>query len=102
MSTFVKVNSISWKKTGYGHWLVTLNIDNPALNYAENDYYWKTVDHDIEDEPEKLTLTKTTTNSRAIDGHDGYEHALANEVLMSYGYDIEDFDTSILCQEDED
>ena len=98
----ITIHSISTKFSGYGHWKVTIVIDNPALNYTDDDYYWNTVDHGKEDEPSRLTLTKTTTNSRAIDGYDGYEHALASEVLTDNEFDSDDFNFENLKSEDEE
>ena len=88
------INSFKIIKTGYGHWLITLVIENPALNLPDEDIYWEM--NDKNDEPKTFTLKHISTNSRAIDGHDGFEIALASECLQSNNLRLDLFDFSTL------
>jgi|GEM_PF-5803518 len=99
MQQLAQVHHFSTRMTGYGHWLITLIVDNPALFLSEDDHYWRF--NDKEDEPDQITLKHTTTNSRAIDGHDGYKRALANECIRANEWDEAMFDLSILADSDE-
>ena len=94
-----KILNFSTKLTGYGHWLIAMEIENPNLKLSDDDYYWTM--NNKEDETETLVIKKTTTNSRAIDGKDGFEVALAEECLRANDFYIEDFDTSSLRSEEE-
>lgn len=98
--TTSKIIKFETKFTSYGHWLITMVVDNPCLNLPDNDYYWQL--NDKEDEPTTLTLTHTTTNSRAIDGHDGYEVALASECLRANDIDVDSIDLATLKSEEQD
>lgn len=93
-----QIKNFSSKFTNYGHWLVTLTAENPALLLADNDYYWQM--NERSEEPSEITLTHTTTNSRAIDGHDGYEVALASECLRANEWDVDMFDLTSLKNSD--
>jgi hypothetical protein len=77
------IYSIQKRQTGYGHWKIMLDVE--------------TADGDSE------IITCTTTNSRAIDGHDGAEQALASECLRDNDLDEDEYDLSSLeGGEDED
>jgi hypothetical protein len=79
MSKLASIISFSTRFKSYGHWLITLEIENPNLLLSDDDYYLKF--NDKEDEEEILELYCTTTDSRAIDGEDGFEVTLAHECL---------------------
>jgi hypothetical protein len=96
LSTIIRFNTI---KTGYGHWLITMEVDNPALLLSNLDEYWRY--YDIENEPETLTLKHTTTNSRAIDGYDGFEQTLASECIRANNWDDSLFDLTSLKSKEE-
>lgn len=71
-----KITSVTTRFKSYGHFeITTFWIDD---NYGET--YAKTI----------------TTNTRAVDGLDGYEKTLARECLSVNGYDINEFDLSQL------
>ena len=93
MKNLATIQEFKTEKTGYGHWLITITLENPNLLLDDSDYYWTMADR--EDEEEYVTFKKTTTNSRAIDGHDGYEVALAQECLNAneVNCDLVDFST---------
>lgn len=67
------VTDITTRQTGYGHWLVILEI----LNHETNGFY---------------TISKTTTNSIAIDNDDRL--TLTKEVLNYHYDDYADVDLS--------
>lgn len=73
---------ISKRKTGYGHWKIILDIEGE--------------DGDSE------VITCTSTDSRAIDGHDGADQALAAECLTGNDLDDDEYDLSSLNGGDED
>lgn len=73
-----KVVNFSTVKTGYGHWLVSVELN------SSNEIY-----------------KHTTTNSRAIDGHDGYQVALAQECLSANDIDYNYIDFSSLLDNDD-
>ena len=82
------------RNVGYGHWKVTVEAENPALKLPENDHYWKY--YDREHEPEYVLFTHVSTNSRAVDGYDGFEVALAKEAIRTSEWDVDMFDYSSL------
>jgi len=100
MKNLATITNFETKKTGYGHWLVTVELENPNLLLADDDYYWTM--NDKQDEPKMLTVKHTTTNSRAIDGKDGYQLALAQECLKSNEVNTDYVDLSTLLTENED
>ena len=87
------ITNFEKRKTGYGHWKITVELENPNLLLSNDDYYWQL--NDIEDEQDYVKFTHITTNSSAIDGHDGYEVALAQECLNAneVNIDLVDFTT---------
>ncbi|KAB2913923.1 MAG: hypothetical protein F9K23_15760 [Bacteroidetes bacterium] len=93
------IYSIQTLPQGYGHWSITLDIDNPALNYSDEDYYWVETGNTKEDEPKTIKIKHITTNAGAIDGNDGFEHSLAKECLIANDLDTEYFDFSLLKSE---
>ena len=93
MKALAKITHFSTKFTSYGHWLITVTLENPNLLLSDDDFYWTFADKD--DEPEFVTCKKTTTDSRAIDGYDGFEVCLAKECLNAndINCDLVDFST---------
>lgn len=63
-----EVSYVSTRQTGAGHWKVTIEVNGCETYHC------------------------TTTNSRAIDGHDGGKIALAKECLAANNYDFDLFD----------
>lgn len=64
------------RQTGYGHWKISLDIET--------------------EEGESEVITCTSTDSRAIDGHDGGDQSLAIECLQDNGYNDDDYDVDSL------
>lgn len=96
-----QIKSFSKKFKSYGHWVIEVVADNPALLLSDDDYYWTM--NNREDEPDTVTYRYTTTNSRAIDGHDGGDQALAEECVRACSeFDSDNFDLSGLSSGDED
>ena len=89
-----KIRSLTVRKTGYGHWRITVEAENPALKLPKNDPYWKY--YSRKDESEHVLFTHVSTNSRAIDGYDGFEVALAKEAIRASEWDVDMFDYSSL------
>lgn len=85
MTSLKAINSITVLPLDPGSWRVTLIID--------------------EEDNDTKTISTKTHDSRAVDGHDGAEYALAEECLRNNNYDIDEFDFSNLDagkeQEDE-
>lgn len=84
------INKFTITPSGYGHWKVSIEAENPNLKLPESDYYWTINDRD--DEPETIQISHITTDSRAIDEEN--EYALLSECLLGTDFSIEDFDTS--------
>lgn len=63
-----QVTYVSTRQTSPGHWRVTIEINGNE------------------------TYRCTTTNSRAVDGHDGGKIALAKECICANSYDCDLFD----------
>lgn len=84
---------------GYGHWKIKMQIDNPE---AHSDSELDDPEGNIYQPDEVVNITYVTTNSRAIDGYDGGDQALAYECLHENEYDGDDFDLSNLDSGDEE
>ena len=79
----LEIHDFSIRKTGHGQWNVALVID-------ENE------------NKEQISISTTTTNSRAVDGHDGYYQALAKECLKDNELDYYSYDFSNLPSQEEE
>lgn len=97
MENLASIISFSTMFKSYGHWLIKMEIENPNLLLSDDDYYWKF--NDREDEEEYLKLQCITTDSRAIDGEDGFEVSLASECLRKNEINIDFIDFSSLKSE---
>ena len=85
MKNLATITEFSTKKTGYGHWLITMTLQNPNLLLDDKDFYWSI--NDRNDEPEYITIRKTTTDSISIDNDDNT--TLAIECLKSNDINID-------------
>ena len=97
MKNLASIISLTTRFNGYGHWLINMEIENPNLLLSDDDYYWKF--NDREDEEEYVKLQCITTNSRAIDGEDGFEVSLAIECLIQNDINIDYIDFNSLKSE---
>lgn len=97
MKNLASIIRFSKMFSGYGHWSIKMTIENPNLLLEDGDEYWRF--NKKEDEPERLDISHTTTNSRAIDGYDGYEVTLAQECLRANDINEDLFDFSTLRTE---
>jgi len=84
MKNLKTVYNFSKKFTGYGHWEISVEIDNEKYD-SESDNY---------DEKERKIISYTTTNSMDIDA--GNMRSLAEECLIKNKYNDEEFDLSEL------
>lgn len=88
-TTKLSVYSIQKRQTGYGHWKITLDIELPKEELIDED-------GEVIESEESGKISCISTDSRAIDGHDGADQALAIECLRDNDYDEDDFDLTTL------
>ena len=82
MTTLTKkpIYRFNKRQTGYGHWLIELQIDNPKFDSSDED----------SQEDEKIWISCTSTNSHAIDS--GNMRLLTEECLIKNNFEFEEFD----------
>lgn len=95
--TKAAVLSFKTKFKSYGHWLITVEVENPYYYHPD-----LITDPTEPAEPKTITLRHTTTDSRAIDGLDGYQQLLAAQCIRANDYDPADFDLTTLSAGEED
>lgn len=89
------INSIVKRMTGYGHWCITLEIEQPVQELIMGD-------GEVIRSEDTATISCISTDSRAIDGYDGADQALAAECLRSNDYAEDMFDLSTLDAGEDD
>jgi len=76
-----KILSFDIKYLNLGHWLLTMNLENPTLYLSDREFYWQM--HQVEYVAPTIEICHVTRNVRAIDGENGYLRTLAKECLIA-------------------
>lgn len=82
------IYSFDKKFRSHGHWTITMDVEVKAEEPI--------TDKDAINSGDRLTITCVTTNSRAIDGLDGADQALASECLRVNDLDADDYNIESL------
>lgn len=94
MEKKLTIYSFDKKFRSHGHWTITMDIEAKVEELITDKGTIKSDDC--------LTITCVTTNSRAIDGLDGADQALASECLRKNDFDVDSYNIESLNAGSED